>query len=61
MLPCPFRDHFGDLRDLVEAMAPQPQAGVARRTAGGGVLFVDERLRQGAGAVGEAGVGAGMA
>jgi MoaA/NifB/PqqE/SkfB family radical SAM enzyme len=29
MLPCPFRDHFGDLRDLVEAMAPQPQAGVA--------------------------------
>jgi MoaA/NifB/PqqE/SkfB family radical SAM enzyme len=29
MLPCPFRDHFGDLRDLVEAMAPRPQAGVA--------------------------------
>ena len=30
MLPCPLRDHFGDLRDLGEAaVAPQPQAGVA--------------------------------
>ena len=29
MLPCPFRDHFGDLRDLVASIAPQPQAGVA--------------------------------
>ena len=58
MLPCPLRDHFGDLRDLVEAMAPQPQAGVAPEgLQRGGVLRVDERPRQGAGAVGEAGVG----
>jgi hypothetical protein len=28
MLPCPFRDHFDDLHNLVKTIAPHAQAGV---------------------------------